>query len=134
MQPFPVPHDAREPCHFVFSNGRFRIGTLSDAGSVTERIRDALSGCDALMVEFNHDTQMLANGPYTPPLRERVGGPLGHLSNSQAADLVGSLDNSRLQHLVLTHISEKNNTPDHALSACVGSPSSTAWCSSWMRW
>ena len=119
VQPYPVPHDAREPCHYVFSDGRLRVGTLSDAGSVTPHMRQVLSGCDALMLEFNHDVQMLIEGPYPPKLRDRVGGPLGHLSNVQAADLLKAIDTSRLQHLVLTHLSEKNNTPAHARAACV---------------
>ena len=119
VQPFPVPHDAREPCHFVFSDGHFRVGTLSDAGSVTPHMLDVLSGCDALLLEFNHDTQMLADGPYPPALQDRVGGALGHLSNAQAADLLRKMDRSRLRHLVLTHLSEKNNTPEHARRACI---------------
>ena len=117
--PYPVPHDAREPCHYVFSDGRFRVGTLSDAGSVTPHMREMLSGCDALMLEFNHDVRMLAEGPYPPVLQQRVGGPMGHLSNVQAAELLRSIDKSKLQHLVMTHLSEKNNTPAHARSACV---------------
>lgn len=119
VQPFPVPHDAREPCHFVFSDGTHRVGTLSDAGSVTPHMRQVLSGCDALLLEFNHDTQMLADGPYPRALQDRVGGPLGHLSNGQAADLLRAIDRSRLRHLVLTHLSEKNNTPQHARRACI---------------
>lgn len=119
VQPFPVPHDAREPCHFVFSDGQFRVGSLSDAGSVTPHMLKVLSGCDSLLLEFNYDVQMLADGPYPPALRARVGGPLGHLSNAQAADLLRGIDRSKLKHLVLTHLSEKNNTPAHARRACV---------------
>jgi phosphoribosyl 1,2-cyclic phosphodiesterase len=117
IAPFAVPHDAREPCHYVFGDGTFRVGAFSDAGSVTDGMRAALTGCDALMVEFNHDADLLANGPYEPPLKRRIAGPLGHLSNAQAAELVAALDNSRLRHLVLTHLSEVNNTPDLALTA-----------------
>lgn len=117
VEPFAVPHDAREPCHYVAGNGSFRVGVVSDAGAATDAMRAALSGCDALLVEFNHDSEMLANGPYQAPLKARVGGPLGHLSNAQAAELVASLDNSRLKHLVLTHLSQKNNTPELALAA-----------------
>lgn len=117
VEPFAVPHDAREPCQYVFGDGRVRVGVLSDAGSVTDAMLAALSGCEALMVEFNHDTEMLASGPYPPPLRARVGGPLGHLSNAQAATLLRALDRSRLRHLVLTHLSRKNNTPALALAA-----------------
>jgi phosphoribosyl 1,2-cyclic phosphodiesterase len=117
IRPYPVPHDAREPCQHVFSDGVFRIGVLTDAGSVTSHMRRALSGCDALLLEFNHDVEMLRNGPYAAPLKRRVLGDRGHLSNAQAGELLGSLDCSRLKHLVLTHISETNNTPEHALRA-----------------
>ncbi|HVT33959.1 MAG TPA: MBL fold metallo-hydrolase [Nevskiaceae bacterium] len=117
VRPFPVPHDAREPCHFVFSDGRHRVGVLSDAGAVTPHMRACLSGLDALMLEFNHDLQMLAAGPYPPVLKARVGGNLGHLSNRQSAQLLRDIDISRLQHLVLTHISQKNNTPELAYAA-----------------
>jgi phosphoribosyl 1,2-cyclic phosphodiesterase len=117
VQPFPVPHDAREPCHYVLSDGALRLGVISDAGSVTLHMRERLSACDALMLEFNHDVHMLASGPYTPSLKQRVGGSLGHLSNAQSAALLAALDCSRLQHLVLTHLSEINNTPELARSA-----------------
>lgn len=117
VQPFPVPHDAREPCHYVFSDGQQRLGVISDAGSVTPHMRERLSACDALMLEFNYDVQMLLQGPYPPVLKERVGGALGHLSNVQSAGLLSSIDCSRLQHLVLTHLSEKNNTPRLARAA-----------------
>ncbi|MDR3419598.1 MAG: MBL fold metallo-hydrolase [Nevskia sp.] len=120
VRPYPVPHDAREPCQFVFGDGRFRLGVLTDAGSVTAHMRRVLSGCDALLLEFNHELEMLRQGPYPPPLKRRVAGDHGHLSNAQAADLLASLDRSRLQHLVLTHISETNNTPQHALRAAAG--------------
>lgn len=117
LRPFPVPHDAREPCHYVFSDGSLRIGVLSDAGSVTPHMRACLSGLDALLLEFNYDPQMLADGPYPPPLKARVGGNLGHLSNRQSAELLKQIDCTRLQHLVLTHLSEKNNKPELALAA-----------------
>ena len=90
---------------------------VSDAGSVTPFMRECLSGCDALMLEFNYDPEMLRNGPYPAKLQKRVGGEYGHLSNGQAAELLTQIDRSRLQHLVLTHLSEKNNTPGLALAA-----------------
>lgn len=120
VHPFPVPHDAREPCQYVFGDGTRRVGVLSDAGSVTEPMRAALSGCDALMLEFNHDVRMLEIGPYPKGLRDRVGGPVGHLSNIQSAELLTQIDISRLRHLVLTHLSLKNNTPELALAAARG--------------
>ena len=96
---------------------RVGYGVLTDAGSVTPYMREVLTGIDALLLEFNHDRAMLMNGPYPSFLKQRVAGNKGHLSNTQAAELLGSLDISRLQHLVLTHLSETNNTPEHALAA-----------------
>lgn len=115
VQPYPVPHDAREPCQYVFSDGNRRLGVLSDAGTVTPWMRHQLDACDALLLEFNHDARMLAEGPYPEALKRRVGGGFGHLSNAQAAQLLGAVDCSRLQHLVAIHLSENNNQPQLAL-------------------
>lgn len=117
VQPFPVPHDAREPCQFVFGNGDKRLGLLTDVGSRTPHLEQRLSGCDALILECNHDTNLLANGEYPPSLKRRVGGDLGHLSNVQAADILSRLDNSKLTQLVAAHLSEKHNTPQLAQTA-----------------
>lgn len=117
LHPFPVPHDAREPCQFVFSNGDKRLGVLTDTGCSTPHIERQLDGCDALILESNHDPGMLATGPYPPALQARVGGGQGHLSNEQAAVILRSIDTSGLQHLVAAHLSEKNNTPELAVVA-----------------
>lgn len=117
IQPYPVPHDAEEPCQYVFFDGQFRLGVCSDAGNVTPHMRTMLSGCDALLLEFNHDIGMLWSGPYPTHLKQRVAGRFGHLSNGQAGELLESIDCSRLQRLVLTHLSQYNNTPDLALTA-----------------
>lgn len=117
IHPYPVPHDAREPCQYVFHDGAFRLGVLSDAGCITPHIRAMLADCDALAIEFNHDVDMLARGPYPPSLKSRVGGRLGHLNNHQAAGLLRHLGAGRLQHVVLAHISEQNNCPDLARDA-----------------
>jgi phosphoribosyl 1,2-cyclic phosphodiesterase len=93
IQPFPVPHDAREPCQFVFGNGDKRIGLLTDVGSYTPHIEEQLSVCDALILECND---------------------LGHLSNVQAADILNRLDTSKLNCLVAAHLSEKHNEPSLA--------------------
>ena len=114
IQPFTVPHDAREPCQFVFGDGNRRLGLLTDTGRITAHIRNCLDGCDALLLECNHDTGMLAQGPYPASLKQRVGGPQGHLSNSQAGELLEDIDTSRLQHVVAAHLSECNNRPDLA--------------------
>jgi len=117
VQPFPVPHDAREPCQFAFGDGAKRLGILTDTGSTTTHIVEQLSGCDALMLECNHDTAMLMNGSYPDSLKARIGGRFGHLSNEQAAELLAQLDTQRLQHLVAAHLSEQNNTLDLACRA-----------------
>ncbi|HEY9148164.1 MAG TPA: MBL fold metallo-hydrolase [Gammaproteobacteria bacterium] len=123
VTPFPVPHDAREPCQFVFSDGDKRLGLLTDTGRSTQHIEQQLSGCDALILESNHDNEMLRNGPYPPRLQARVGGELGHLSNDQAAAILQRIDCTSLQHLVAAHLSEKNNLPalaSRALSDALG--------------
>lgn len=119
VRPYPVPHDAREPCQYLLGDGRLKLGILSDVGHVTAHMRQTLADCDALTLECNHDERMLAQGPYPHSLKQRVGGHLGHLSNLQAAGLLDALDPIRLQHLVLTHLSEVNNTPELARAAIV---------------
>ncbi len=118
VQPFPVPHDAREPCQFVFSDGRRRLGLLTDVGSITAHMLQALDQLDAFILECNHDPAMLQAGPYPPQLKQRVGGAYGHLSNQQAASLLKRIRTDRLQHLIAAHISEKNNRAELAL-ACL---------------
>ncbi len=120
IAPCAVPHDAREPCQFVFSAAGRRLGVLTDTGQPTPHIVASLQGVDALLLECNHDTDMLANGPYPPALRARVGGPLGHLSNGQAAALLQRIDHHRLSRLVAGHLSEKNNHPELAEAALLG--------------
>lgn len=117
VTPFPVPHDAREPTQFVFGNGAHRLGLLTDTGALTPHIEQQLTGCDALLLECNHDRVMLANGIYPPVLKARVGGDFGHLSNVQAATLLQRIDCSHLQHIVAAHLSDKNNTPQLATEA-----------------
>jgi phosphoribosyl 1,2-cyclic phosphodiesterase len=117
VQPFPVPHDAREPCQFVFGNGDRRLGLLTDTGASTAHIEAQLSGCDALILECNHDAVLLANGEYPPSLKQRVGGSHGHLSNAQATALLSSIDTGALKHIVAAHLSEKHNTPSLAQAA-----------------
>lgn len=120
VQPFPVPHDAREPVQYAFSSGSRRLGVLTDSGGSTPHIEAILSGCDALVLECNHDPDMLSEGPYPPMLKQRVAGRFGHLDNGMAAKLLASLDSSKLQHLIAAHLSEKNNTPDLARAALSG--------------
>ncbi len=113
IQPFPVPHDAREPVQFVFSARGRRLGLLTDAGDITPHIRKCLSGLDALILEFNHDLDMLAGSSYPEFLKRRIAGRLGHLANTAALALLHEIDKSRLQFLVAAHLSESNNCSVH---------------------
>lgn len=109
IQPVVVPHDAREPVQYVLSNGREKMGVLTDLGSITPHILASYRGCHGLLLETNHDLQMLQNGPYPPKLKARVASDKGHLNNQQAAEFLSLTDYSVLQHVVATHISEQNN-------------------------
>lgn len=120
VQPYPVPHDAAEPVQYVFSDGTRRLGVLTDAGSATPHIEATLSGCHALVLECNHDAEMLRTGEYPYSLKQRVGGRYGHLSNADAAALLGRLDNRRLQHIVAAHLSSRNNAAELAVAALSG--------------
>jgi phosphoribosyl 1,2-cyclic phosphodiesterase len=117
IQPYPVPHDAAEPVQYVFSNGEKRLGVLTDVGCSTPHIEETLSGCDALVLECNHDAELLSRSEYPYSLKQRIGGRLGHLNNLDAADLLARLDNRKLQHIVAAHLSHKNNRPDLAVNA-----------------
>ena len=117
VQPFLVPHDAREPVQYVFSDGERRLGVLTDTGHITPHIEASLAGCHALVLECNHDEEMLRGGRYPPSLKQRVGGRFGHLSNRQAAGLLATLDTGRLQHIVAAHLSKQNNQPELAAQA-----------------
>lgn len=111
IHPYTVPHDAREPVQYTATDGHCKIGVLTDAGHATPYLIGALGGCDALLLEFNHDLDMLAQSVYPPSLKARIGGHLGHLSNHQSANILEALDRSRLRHLVAGHLSQKNNSP-----------------------
>jgi len=120
VQPFPVPHDAREPAQYVFTAAGLRLGVLTDVGEVTPHVRAMLSGCDGLVLECNHDAAMLARSTYPASLKRRIAGRYGHLENSAAAALLTGIDCSRLQHLVVAHLSERNNQPELAVKAIAG--------------
>ncbi len=112
VEPFPVPHDAREPCQFVFAAGGKRLGVLTDAGHVTPHMQARLGNCDALAIEFNHDLPSLQRGPYPESLKARVASRFGHLNNGQTRELLATVDGARLQWVVGLHLSERNNSPE----------------------
>jgi phosphoribosyl 1,2-cyclic phosphodiesterase len=115
--PIAVSHDAREPVQYVLSDGAYRLGVLTDVGVAGPHLAQALSGCDALVLECNHDTDLLRASPYPPWLKKRIAGPFGHLSNGEAEALLASLDRSRLRHVVCAHLSRTNNRPELARAA-----------------
>jgi phosphoribosyl 1,2-cyclic phosphodiesterase len=117
ITPFPVPHDGRESCQFLLSNGARRFAAVTDLGHTTAHMQGVLRDCDGLLFECNHDRELLLGGPYPPALKRRVDGDFGHLSNDAAADFIGRLGARGLQHFVAAHLSEHNNRPDLARAA-----------------
>jgi phosphoribosyl 1,2-cyclic phosphodiesterase len=111
-----IPHDAPHVALRV-SAGGLRFGIATDLGHATRELRHLLQGCDLVMLEANHCPAMLEAGPYPPRLKRRVAGPLGHLTNEQAADLAATLEDTRVSRLVLVHLSRTNNSPERALAA-----------------
>lgn len=127
LVPYTVPHDAREPVQYVASDGRVRLGVLTDAGQSTPHLLAALAACDALVLECNHDCRMLADSSYPPSLKQRIGGAYGHLSNDASAAILAALDRSRLKTVIGAHLSQRNNRPDlarAALATALGVPPS----------
>ena len=112
-----APHDAREPISLVAtvkSTGE-RVGIAYDIGHLTERFIRSFSECDMLLLESNHDAQLLRTGPYPWSVKQRVAGPNGHLSNAECALMARELSHGGLRHLVLCHLSQINNRPEIAL-------------------
>ena len=116
----PVPHDAREPVQFCLWSGALKLGVLTDLGSITPHVIQTFGGCDALVLEFNHDPVMLAEGPYPHSVKARVGGDYGHLTNAQARLFLDHADTTKLRMLFVAHISQQNNAPDLADAALTG--------------
>lgn len=112
LQFFAVPHDAREPLQLRCSNGDRHLGLLTDLGHVTDQVLQHLASCHALMLESNHDSELLRQSRDPDFLKRRVAGPLGHLSNAQAAQALAQLKHNKLKHVVAAHISERNNRPE----------------------
>jgi len=112
VTPVAVPHDAREPVQYVFVRHRLKLGILTDLGCITPHVINSFDGCVGLLLEANHDPELLAMGAYPASLKRRVGGDWGHLNNGQAAGLLARIDRRRLRVLVMGHISQHNNRVD----------------------
>ena len=117
VRPFTVPHDAREPLQLRCSDGATSLGILTDLGHATAHVLDNLALCNALLLECNHESALLACSAYPPFLKARVGGKYGHLSNADAAGIAKTLHHAGLQTLVAAHLSAQNNRPDLARAA-----------------
>lgn len=115
VESFRTPHDAAESVGYVLHSMQGTLGYATDLGFVTGPVRQALMGCDAVVLESNHDPILLETGPYPYPLRQRVAGPGGHLSNQDCAALAVELVQNGTNALFLAHLSEQNNTPVTAL-------------------
>lgn len=118
VEPFSVPHDAADAVGFVISDGRARLGIATDLGMATTLIRRKLADCDALVLETNHDVEMLKHSGRPWSLIQRILGRQGHLSNEDAAELLTSVLSPRLRTVFLAHLSAECNTPalaEHAL-------------------
>ncbi len=117
LHPFAVPHDAREPLQLTCTDGAKRLGILTDLGHATANVLEQLAGCQALLLECNHDPDLLAQSSYPPFLKRRVGGSHGHLANAEAAALLQAVHHEGLNHVVAAHLSAKNNRPALARAA-----------------
>ena len=112
IKPYPVPHDALEPSQFTLTDSQFKLGVLTDAGAVTAHMFENLRDCDALVLEFNHDENLLLKSSYPATLKNRIAGGFGHLSNTTAKDFLKKLINPRLKFVLAAHLSETNNSED----------------------
>ncbi len=117
LQPFTVPHDALEPLQLTCTDGHRRLGVLTDVGSSTAHLIAQLQGCEALVLECNHDRALLAASRYPASLKARIDGPHGHLANDSAAQILAQCHHPRLRHIVAAHLSEQNNRASLAAEA-----------------
>ena len=117
VMPFTIPHDAADPVGFTFKAEGIKLGFATDLGYVPVSIRDHLCGCDVLVMESNHDVEMLRGGPYPWSVKQRVMSRVGHLSNDSLADFFTNDYDGDAAYVVLAHLSEQNNHPELARSA-----------------
>lgn len=115
VQSLPVSHDAAEPVAYRIDGGGHRLGYVTDTGFLPERVQQCVAGCDTIVLESNHDVDMLRTGPYPMYLKQRIRGRYGHLSNDECAKGARMLAEAGAKRLVLAHLSDKNNNPLTAL-------------------
>jgi phosphoribosyl 1,2-cyclic phosphodiesterase len=114
IHPFSISHDAEDPVGFTIGRNGATIAIATDLGIATSMVKEHLKGCDLLILEANHDPTMLETGPYPWPLKQRILSRTGHLSNPSSKILLEELQHEKLQHVILAHLSEINNTPQKA--------------------
>jgi phosphoribosyl 1,2-cyclic phosphodiesterase len=114
VKPFTIPHDAADPVGFTFKAEGVKVGIVTDLGYLPVSVRDHLRGCDVLVMESNHDVEMLRGGPYPWSVKQRVMSRVGHLSNEALADFFRHDYDNTAAFVVLAHLSEQNNHPEIA--------------------
>lgn len=116
IHPFSISHDAEDPAGFTVNQNGTKIGIATDLGIATSMVKEHLKGCTLLILEANHDEEMLINGPYPWPIKQRIKSRTGHLSNAASKTLLNELQHDGLKHVMLAHLSETNNTPQKAVN------------------
>lgn len=116
LHPFSLSHDARDPAGFTIQQNHTKIGIATDLGIATSMVKEHLKNCNLMVIEANHDHTMLMEGPYPWPLKQRIKSRSGHLSNVDTKNLLQELKHDCLEHVILAHLSETNNTPKKALN------------------
>lgn len=132
IDPFPITHDACDPVGFILESVEGRCGSATDLGIVTRLVMEKLRGCRFLNLESNHDVEMLMNGPYPWDLKQRIKSRHGHLSNEESLELLHELAHDGLQALVMAHLSEVNNHPDHVIRTTEAFLRDQSVCAPWI--
>ena len=115
IHPFAISHDGVDPVGFTLANGSVKIGVCTDLGAATKLVYRHLEHCSVLILEANHDMEMLKNGPYPWPVKQRIKSRIGHLSNEQSVDVLSRVFSENLKEVVLAHMSETNNSSEMVL-------------------
>jgi phosphoribosyl 1,2-cyclic phosphodiesterase len=116
LHPFSISHDAEDPAGFTIKQNGIKVGVATDLGHPTSMVKEHLKGCSFLVLEANHDMDMLIEGPYPWPIKQRIRSRTGHLSNESTKELLMEVVHDKLEHVILSHLSEVNNSPQKALS------------------
>jgi phosphoribosyl 1,2-cyclic phosphodiesterase len=113
--PYAIPHDAAQPCGYSIIEGKSKVSIATDIGHITDTVKKNICDSDLILLESNHDVEMLKVGPYPYPLKLRILGDEGHLSNENAGKLITEIYNSKIKKVILGHLSHTNNYPELAL-------------------